>query len=201
MLGALHEDVTYRAVRLTPDHPEGFGIPSVTLLGEKRDWEKIQRRIAKLRDFEEESKEFETLLGPIIRHFIKSFEDHDSAVVKDFWANTVTQVGRHHNILLSGWITAFFSWDKKGKRMFKGSEGKYLLDGVEYLCIGTSSFTSAHTSMTVKVCDQGGEFQAHVVAGSVGMKVSSSKNLKEDLDTLQPESGWWMIKVGDDGKP
>ncbi|KAF1818416.1 uncharacterized protein K489DRAFT_413711 [Dissoconium aciculare CBS 342.82] len=200
MLGALHEDVTHRAVRLTPEHPEGFGIPSVTLLGEKRDWERIQQRITKLRDFGEEPKEFEMFLGPIIRYIVKSFDDHDSTEVKDFWDNTIKQVGRYQNALLSGWITAFFFWDKKGKRMFKSPEGKYLLDGVEYLCIGTSSFTSAHTRMKVKVRDQGEEFRARVIAGSVGMKISSSNELKEDSDTLQPESGWWMIKVGDDGE-
>jgi hypothetical protein len=198
MLGALHEDITHRAVRLTPEHPEGFGIPSVTLLGEKRDWEMIQQRITKLRDLGEEPKEFETFLGPIIRYFIRSFEDHDSAEVEDFWNNTIKRVGRYHNALLSGWITAFFFWDKKGKRMFKSPEGKYLLDGIKYLCIGTSSFTSAHTSMKVKMRDQGEEFRARVIAGSVGMKISSSNELREDSDTLQPESGWWMIKVGDD---
>ena len=53
--------------------------------------------------------------------------------------------------------------------------------------------------MPVKVDDNGHEYMARMMAGSVGIGVSSSGEQTADesvgKDTLQPEVGWWMMKV------
>ena len=60
------------------------GIPSVTLLGEKADWELIYRRLDKLETFGEEPTLFCKLLRPIVSRFIKSFENPESKDVISF---------------------------------------------------------------------------------------------------------------------
>ena len=47
-----------------------FGIPSVTLDGEKSDWEEICRRLDRLGDFGDEASAWADMLRPILRHFI-----------------------------------------------------------------------------------------------------------------------------------
>jgi len=61
------------------------GIPSVTLLGEKCDWEEILRRLEKLKGFGEETTRFYTLLKPVVKRFVRSFEDPTSDEVVSFW--------------------------------------------------------------------------------------------------------------------
>lgn len=51
------------------------GIPSVTLEGEKADWEKIMARINKLPTFGEEAEEWYKLLVPVISRFVTAFDD------------------------------------------------------------------------------------------------------------------------------
>jgi hypothetical protein len=59
------------------------GIPSVTLEGDKADWESILTRLDKLKEFGEEPKAWASMLRPIIRRFIDSFDGkHDV----DFWS-------------------------------------------------------------------------------------------------------------------
>jgi hypothetical protein len=52
----------------------------------------------------------------------------------------------------------------------------------------------------VKIIDYSTTYDSMMVAGSVGMRISSSGELlheKEEtgLDTLQPESGWWIYET------
>jgi hypothetical protein len=91
------------------------GIPSVTLEGEKADWESILTRLDKLNEFGKEPKFWASMLRPIIRRFIDSFDGkHDL----DFWSKVVASwsVGSG-TTYLSGWITAFCVWSKEGKWM------------------------------------------------------------------------------------
>lgn len=56
-----------------------------------------------------------------------------------------------------------------------------------------------YASVPVKLDDNGIITNAEMVAGSIGMKVSSSGTDLADgltgLDTLQPRSGWCMYEV------
>lgn len=63
----------------------GCGLPSVTLLGERADWELILKRLDKLETFGAEPTRFCALLKPLVSRFVQSFEDPTSAEVIDFW--------------------------------------------------------------------------------------------------------------------
>ena len=61
------------------------GLPSVTLLGEKSDWEDILGRLERLNTFGEEPKLWYGLLKPILKRFVQSFDDPDLEYIRDFW--------------------------------------------------------------------------------------------------------------------
>jgi hypothetical protein len=211
------------------------GIPSVTLLGEKADWVEIRRRIDKLASFGKETEQFSLLLAPILDYFIRTFDNAEDAKVVDFWTKIAHQ---HSNFsgpsYLSGWITAFCFWYSNGKLVFREPRGDVgdddlgqqgcNIDGTVYHRVDTSDIPEAYVSVPVTVDDNDVVFKTRMVAGLVGIKVSSSgekldisnrsnvwvedepagSKLKEDisyedkvtgLDSLQPVAGWWMYEL------
>jgi hypothetical protein len=86
MMGTLQKYFEYIAMR-------GCGFPSVTLLGEKADWEAIRKRIGRLSRYGNEMIKWSRLLGVVLDHIIESFEHPDSQETKDFWLKAVSQAG------------------------------------------------------------------------------------------------------------
>lgn len=74
------------------------------------------------------------------------------------------------------------------------------LDGTLYHRVDIDSIPSGHSSVPVKVDDDGDVYNTMMVAGSMGIRVTSSGEALDDtdtgpgLDSLQPESGWWMFE-------
>ncbi|KAI1127584.1 hypothetical protein F5Y10DRAFT_242556 [Nemania abortiva] len=97
----------------------GCGLPSVTLLGTRHDWEMLASRVNKLYDYGEECAHWANLLQPIMRYMLRTFDDPDSQKVKDFWLRVVYMAGQEGSGVgirtLSGWITAFAYFDEDGK--------------------------------------------------------------------------------------
>jgi len=79
MMATLQKYFTYRLLG-------GCGIPHVTLLGEKDDWEQIVRRIEKLKEYGPETTAWYLLLKPVVTRFAQSFDSGvaDSAENRDF---------------------------------------------------------------------------------------------------------------------
>jgi hypothetical protein len=215
------------------------GIPSVTLLGEKADWVDIRHRLDKLAQFGKEPELFSRLLTPVLDYFISTFEGADDPKVVDFWSKIAHQYnGGSGPTWLSGWITAFCFWDADGKLLYHEPHpnvGKYDqkergcdLDGTLYHRIDIKDIPNGYVSVPVLVDDNGQEFKTKMVAGSVGIAVSSSgekldatgkhrswvsgghmQRLFEDitpvvgdvtgLDSLQPVTGWWMYELVETG--
>jgi len=144
MMGTLKRYFHYFAVC-------GCGFPSVTLLGERSDWEEIQSRIDKLAHYGPEPTEWATLLKPVLRYMLLTFDEPDSPAVKDFWLRVAHEAGREGSGMgirtLSGWITAFAFWEEKGEKVYaymdeevsridhwKSAVGRkrLILDGVSY---------------------------------------------------------------------
>lgn len=184
------------------------GLPSVTLLGEKVDWELILRKLEKLKTFGEEPTQFYELLKPVVSRFVQSFDQPTSPDTIDFWQRIAHFIaGGSGPCYYSGWITAFCFWDEKGKCMYqKGlsattlsedpSEVKRLrLDGVDYHRVEYDEVPPGYTSMTVKIVDNGIDIDAMMVGGSVGIKASSSgaSGIGAALDTMGAETGWWYV--------
>lgn len=216
MMGAMQKYFSYGAC-LT------CGIPSVTLLGEREDWEKICHRLNKISEFGDEPTTFAELLRPILRNFIATFDSKPapSAEVLDFWSKVADRrSGGSGPSYLSGWITAFCMWDETGKLLRTSSyESDYslYLEGTRYHQIDIKDIPSGFASVPLKVDDNGTEYDTTMLAGSFGFQATSSgqkidsgrdhvRSWSNDykpaqgtgepaLDSLQPTSGWIMYEV------
>ncbi|KAJ8116584.1 hypothetical protein OPT61_g2018 [Boeremia exigua] len=73
------------------------GIPSVTLLGKRKDWENILYRLEYLSELGTEPDTFANLLKPILRGFVASFDAQRSQANTEFWHKMV-----HRNRMMSG---------------------------------------------------------------------------------------------------
>ncbi|KAJ6459971.1 hypothetical protein C8R45DRAFT_803333, partial [Mycena sanguinolenta] len=95
----------------------GCGIPRVTLEGEKSDWENILQRLEKLKEFGFETAAWYHLLRPVIRRFIRAFDDPVNPDNVDFWQRVAhyTPGGSGRGDHYSGWITAFMVFNKNGR--------------------------------------------------------------------------------------
>jgi hypothetical protein len=114
------------------------GLPSVTLQGQKQDWEKMLSRLERLKSFGEGPKMWYELLKPVFMKFVETFDAPESATIQDFWQKIVHRSGGGSGptylsgklllyqiiiigllMLLLGWITAFCFWDGQGKCFHK----------------------------------------------------------------------------------
>lgn len=91
------------------------GLPSVTLEGEKKDYQSILRRIEKLKEYGEETTIWYHLLRPILKRFVGAFDNPSDSVNLDFWNRVVDQRSICGGDLISGWITAFCVFDREGR--------------------------------------------------------------------------------------
>jgi hypothetical protein len=120
-------------------------------------------------------------------------------------------------LITVGWITAFCYWSEEGKSWAKTSksqqktalggyrepEPQLEIDGAKFHRVGTHDIPSGFASVPVEIDDIGILYHAILVAGSVGLRVSSSGEMLEGgkepgLDTVQPVSGWWIYERKDD---
>ncbi|KAI0545503.1 hypothetical protein F4679DRAFT_463462 [Xylaria curta] len=203
------------------------GIPSITLLGDRNDWVEIRRRLEFLPRLGEEPRQFALLLSPILDYFILSFDEPDSPFVVSFWSKIADKNSGSGPYYLSGWITAFCFWSADGKCLYSPPQGPVVtrrfgatnpgcdLDGVLFHRVNTKDIPEAFVSVPVKVNDNGVIHHTRMVAGLVGIEVSSSGEFHDessrhegpastlgtkvgettDLDSIRPFSGWWMYKV------
>ncbi|KAF9484824.1 hypothetical protein BDN70DRAFT_849120 [Pholiota conissans] len=177
------------------------GIPSVTLEGEKSDWERLLLRIDKLKDFGPEPEIWASLLHPILSRFVTAFDGNPDV---EFW-NRVCHYKSHGSgeTVLTGWITAFCVWDSRGVWMgppLTGSELRYrspgeilVLDGVQYGAVGAYNLPSGFCDVDVLLNDNGKEFDCMMVSGHLALKTEG-----EDRDTVRPHPGWLMF-IKEDG--
>lgn len=182
------------------------GIPSVTLEGEKTDWEKLLSRTNKLAEFGAEPEAWARLLRPILTRFVQAFDGQPDI---DFWA----KVCHYKNFgsgptYLCGWITAFCVWNKDGK--WQGpSLGKWqgpsltgpeptvnwspkvtslVMDGVQYTNIDSNSVPHGFCEVDVKLDDNGKKFECIMVSGHLAMSVDGDIH-----DTVRPSPAWFMF--------
>ncbi len=110
-----------------------------------------------------------------------------------------------------GWITAFTFFQKDGTVLYTlgsnppaaptaemssmGSPTPVLqLDDARYHRIETEDVAPAWADVPVQLNDDGVIYPCVMVAGLVGMSVTSSSEVGV-LDTLAVESGWWMYET------
>lgn len=106
----------------------GCGLPSVTLLGDRQDWEEILHRLAKFAHYGSEPAQWADRLRPVLKNMLLTFDEPESEQVKQFWLHVVQEEGQagsgRGDKTLSGWITAFTFWDQDGKRTHEISDSE-----------------------------------------------------------------------------
>ena len=206
MMATMQKYFTYRSGLMC-------GIPSVTLLGQKEDYEKILRKLDKLPTFGYEPAQFADALRPILKRMVATFDDAANTEIVDFWRKVVDVHSGSGTLKYSGWITAFCFWDKDGKCLQKLPVRKgdprvdphnyrtrgLVLDDIQYTILDDSRIPSGWSKVPVIVDDIDGTFNTEMVAGSVGIAGSSSGQGTESgdvgLDTMQPVTGWWIFEA------
>ncbi|CAG8541245.1 7136_t:CDS:1 [Racocetra persica] len=104
------------------------GIPKVTLEGTLEDWTKLQEKVIKLRNLNLELDFWLDRLEPVIWKLVDTYRGE---VDKDFWSRVMTlrHYGSGGQITLTGWITAFFPYDRSGTALNSNSNS---LDGGDF---------------------------------------------------------------------
>jgi len=187
------------------------GFPSVTLLGEKSDWEQLHDKLDRLSEFGDEPAEYQAQLRPILSRFVKSFDEPDSDEIKDFWNSIVIAESGgmcgEPPYFLNGWLTGFFHWDTAGRytRIKKGDPGYDTarhdgarLDGVTYARVPINGLPVGYAQAPF-VMDNFRDvekFQAMVLAGTLGKRITEGYP-DGYLDAYQRAA---KAKAGDDGE-
>ena len=212
LMGAMQKYFNYKYTLLC-------SLPSVTLLGQQSDWQKLLARLEKLKTLGAETTIWYELLKPVLTRFVLSFASPQSANICEFWNKIAHHEGggsgpRYY----SGWITAFCFWNDMGESLYHSyspftpppdpqrqlgrSSPRLCLDGCWYHRINTTEVPPGYASVPVKVDDNGDIFMSRIIAGSVGIKYSSSDVPAADgqvgFDTLQPASGWLMYMTNEE---
>ncbi|PPQ68079.1 hypothetical protein CVT24_002943 [Panaeolus cyanescens] len=171
------------------------GIPSVTLLGEKEDWERILEKIEKLKTFGAEPTLWASLLRPIITCFLDAFHGNYNI---QFWSRIchIDSFGSGPSYL-SGWINAFCVWNSDGKWIgpvaAPGSASCPIpgigapLANSAYHRLDMSKIPAAICEVDVLLDDNGERFDCVMVAGHVGSITSGAAR-----DTVQPFPAWFL---------
>jgi Domain of unknown function (DUF4419) len=203
MMGTMQQYFTYRFTMLC-------GIPSVTLLGTRADWEEILKRLEFLPRLGPEPAQFYTLLKPVLRYFVMSFDSPTDPTVIDFWNKIAHEFGGGSGpSYLSGWITAFCFWRPDGKSLYSQAKGNIEpedfdghsrgcnLDGTLYHTVETDDIPDGHAAVPVIVDDHGVIYETRMVAGSVGISVTSSGNI---LDEGYGHNNSYIFAYGSNGQ-
>jgi len=173
MMGALQKYFSYGA-RMA------CGIPSVTLLGVKEDWQTLLESLEKLRVLGNEPTQFYALLKPVLTRFVRTFDDPESDNIEDFWSRIAHESCGSGSHRISGWITAFSFWDQDGKSLYAphgeppAHQALLRLDETVYHTVEMSRIPAGWTSVPLKIDDNGNLYETTMVAGSVAIRVSAS---------------------------
>ncbi|KIM19519.1 hypothetical protein M408DRAFT_334372, partial [Serendipita vermifera MAFF 305830] len=166
------------------------GIPSVTLLGERSDYESISRRLDTFATLGKEPHLFTRLLRPILTQFIRAF---DEPLSLEFWSKICHYQAGSGTHRIGGWISAFCSWGKEGKWMgpsfdlidapltelektriesYESDDRRFhhlpvlMLDGLRYPVVSTADIPDGFCQVDVRLIDNGKEFNCMMIAGS-----------------------------------
>jgi len=160
------------------------GIPSVTILGTKADWEDILCRIDRLASFGDEPGQWALRLRLIVQRFIGAFGGERDV---DFWQHICDNSGGGSFApRYSGWITAFCWWDTQGKRL--GPNSGWVLDGVAFATINIGEVPAGLAEVDVELVENEERTECMMVAGHVAYQA-----IGERKKGIRPLPGWFMF--------
>jgi hypothetical protein len=170
------------------------GIPSVTLLGTKDDWQRLLSKVDRLSDFGTHPATYASRLRPIVSRMVQTFDSPGDPAIKAFW-NEMVQARVKHSIvcgyppteyIVSGWILGFIYWDATGEQNKRHSNGDSLYrhpgqvvyDGVRYGESPLQDLPIGYAKAKFKMlnCHLGPDpfepWKGWVLAGSVGKRIT-----------------------------
>ncbi|KAJ7644700.1 hypothetical protein FB45DRAFT_784692 [Roridomyces roridus] len=204
------------------------GIPRVTLAGKKSDWEDILQRLEKLKEYGIETIAWYHLLVPVIKRFVRAFDNPNSADNIDFWSKVADFVsnGSGHNYY-AGWISAFCVFDPEGKWIANSllpestnvdppeslsasafwdayavplhPGDSLVLDGTCFHVVETLNIPFGYVHVPVKLVDQEAADPEWPCVMVAGV-VGMVVSSSDDgkMDTVQPATGWWIFRKRDE---
>ncbi|KAF3929965.1 hypothetical protein AA313_de0206773 [Arthrobotrys entomopaga] len=199
------------------------GLPGVTLMGEKRDWEALLQKLEKLQTFGAETMQFADLLRPILTRFVRCFDEPESEDLKNFWQTIVNrQGGGSGPRYLGGWITAFCFWGGQGVQYSTeikiwSRDAEYLtIDDQVYGLVNDNDVIGGYAHVPVELDDNGEMLDTIMVAGMLAIearptlkrdekweeKNEKAKAKEEKYDgpqcsVIQPMPGWFIFEPKD----
>lgn len=166
------------------------GIPEITLLGEKEDWQKVYAKAHRLLKFDNSKGYMKTwwnMLMPILSKFIDVFNGDIDKV----WWNRICcyHSGGSGDPCVSGWITAFSIFAEHGKW---NGDCKYnswrRIDAGEWLVLETGELAPSYVSAPVKIVElDGTEYKSRVFGGHM--------TYQSDSFTIKPQVDWFISLV------
>jgi hypothetical protein len=191
------------------------GLPSVTLLGEKADWQQLVAKLDRLSDFGEQPKAYARQLRPILSRFVQTFDEPDSPRIREFWNNIVLaeytgDICGIEPYNVNGWLTGFAFWNREGEPLSQWKRDGLDIDGVKYTprVIDDLPLAYAQAPLTMVAFDGHDKFLAYLVAGNIAKQIRHGRPagyadalkrfngsaVDESLphSVLEPRSGWLM---------
>jgi hypothetical protein len=176
----------------------GCGIPSITITGNKRDWQLILEKLQILDQIG--LSEWATNLRPIIEQFIAASK---GKIDKTFWQDIYKNVVEYNAFYISGWIIKFFPYIKE----LESIDGEYggvketevfmpneFINGYDYLrsTLSTDNFPSGIAKIDVKWINYFKNItkEMEVCAGFFAARQYSDKSLEPVISwTISEEDG------------
>ncbi|CAG8552499.1 1605_t:CDS:1 [Ambispora leptoticha] len=96
------------------------GIPKVTLEGSLEDWVHLQEKVVNLRNFGLDLDFWLDRLEPVIWKLVATYRGE---IAEEFWSKVFLKMGGGSGMppYWTGWITAFFPYDKQSKKITTNS--------------------------------------------------------------------------------
>ncbi|KAJ3119873.1 hypothetical protein HK098_005085 [Nowakowskiella sp. JEL0407] len=133
------------------------GIPKIQILGEKRDWDEIRKRIKKLAEFGEICQQWAESLDSVLVNFCDAF---DGKVDTAFWQRICCIFSGSGSSTVSGWITVFSAFS---------ADGKWRGTGMPSMTLGKT--IPGYVQVDLEIDDNGNKFEATMFAGHTGFTV------------------------------
>ncbi|KKK23227.1 hypothetical protein ARAM_007244 [Aspergillus rambellii] len=163
------------------------GLPSVTLLGTFEDWVKLREKSKRLIIYGDEPRRWYEKLRPVLDSFVNTFIHPESDAVRDFWQSICDIKGESGSSTFSGWITTFCFWDENGVCLHDTKPGETTELGLDEMPVGFVKLPARLEYSRITV-------ETEILAGSVAVR-ASKQSTQGQLDTVQPECGWFMYEV------
>ncbi|QIW95295.1 hypothetical protein AMS68_000813 [Peltaster fructicola] len=169
------------------------GIPSITLLGTKQDWERLQDKVERISSFGKGAEQYRDRLRPIMKRIVASFDSPAAPTTRAFWDEMV-QAKQYHSDLcgdpptqyfVSGWILGFFYWDDNEEvnrelsqgHAWRTTQATLEYDGIRYGELPLEEIPQGYATTKVKLINEHGgpdpskPRPGFVAAGNIGKHV------------------------------